>query len=68
LIVAGGTGTDDVITQSGIERLAAELGEFVHERFGLGIGREDAADRCQGEGTEPDGAFQSGTHVVAWIV
>ncbi len=65
MIVAGGPGADDVFTQSGIERIAMQLGEFVQERFGPGIGGEDAADRRQGEGTEADGAFQSGTHVVA---
>jgi len=42
-----------------------QLGEFLQEWFGPGIGCEDAANRRQGEGAEADGAFQSGTHVVA---
>ena len=68
LIIAGWAWTDGVFTQSGIERLAMQVGEFVQERLGLGLGGEDAADRRQGEGAEADGAFQGREHVVTPIV
>lgn len=45
-----------------------QLGEFVQERSGLGLSGQDAADRCQREGTEADGTFQGSANVVALVV
>jgi len=45
-----------------------QLDEFVQERFGPGVGGEDAADSRQGEGAEADGAVQGGANVVTRVL
>ena len=68
LIITGWPWADHVLAQQGIERFTLQVGEFVQERLGLGLGGEDAADRRQGEGAEANGAFQGLEHIVAPIV
>lgn len=68
LIVAGGARADRFLTQTGIERFAMQVGEFVEQRFRPGAGGKDAPDRRQREGAEADRAFQSLVHIVALIL
>ncbi len=68
LIVAGGSGTDGVLSQGWIEGGAVVLGKFIEQGLGSSLGGEDALDRGQREGAEADGAFQGGVDVVALIV
>jgi hypothetical protein len=45
-----------------------KFGEFVEQRSGSGMGREDAADGGEREGAEADGAVEGGTSVGGALV
>ena len=68
LIVAGRPWTDGVGTQQRVQCFTMQVGEFIQERFGLGVSGEDASHRRQGEGAEADGTLESGTHIVTLVV
>jgi hypothetical protein len=68
LIVAGGSGTDGVLSQGRIEGGALLLGKFIEQGLGSSLGGEDALDRGQREGAKADGALEGGVDVVALIV
>jgi len=63
LVVAGRAWPDRFLTQAGIEGVLVQLGESLQRRFGPGLGRQDAAYRCQGEGPEADGTLQGRQHI-----
>jgi hypothetical protein len=68
LIVAGGSGTDGVLSQGRIECGTRLLGKFIKHGLGPSLGGKDALDRGQREGAEADGAFQGGVNVLTLIV
>lgn len=68
LVVAGWAWTDRFLTQARIEGVFVQLGEFVQEWFGPGLGCQDAAHGSQGEGAEADGTLQGRQHIVTLIM
>ena len=68
LIVAGGSGTDGVLSQARIEGGGLGIAEFVQQGFRPRLSGENALDRSQGEGAEANGVGQGGTQVVTLIV
>ena len=63
LVVAGRAWPDWFLTQAWIEGVLVQLGEFLQQRFGPGLGRQDAAYRRQGEGPEANGTLQGRQHI-----
>lgn len=45
-----------------------QLGKFLQQRLGPGLGCQDAAHGGQGEGAEADGAFQRPQHIVTLVM
>lgn len=64
LVVAGRAWTDRFLAQARIESVLVQFGEFVQERPGPGLGRQDAAYGSQGEGAEASGMLQCCQHIV----
>src|SRR5262245_16324734 len=68
LVVAGRTWADRFLAQARIESILVQVGEFVQERFGFGLRRQDAADGGQGEGAEADRTLQRLQHIVTLVM
>jgi hypothetical protein len=68
LIVAGGSGTDGVLSQGRIECGTRLLGQFIEQGLGPSLGGKDALHRGQREGAEADGTFQGGVDIITLIV